>query len=389
METKRGPGDRQISGSFTISARSFLLVWYNYGLTSKKLWAHMQQDNQPNRKDTFAQTTPPTGDEAFTPHDPEQEGKFPGSKYPRFSFGDEDELENESLQEGIQTTTFSLPVDHAGTNVYVKGWLQTTRSKASIVIVHDICENLNLYREAAKLFVANHFNVYCYDMRGHGRSGRMLGHVDEFQHFVNDLLQVVAWVRHESGGITPFVLGQGIGAIVALHFQQRFNSKVPGYILSAPTLALKLPTKAFKRVFVRGLSDLVPTLRLPSSLAPKCISEIGFGKEASVFHEKPPVYQTMSVQLANQLITTIDNAQGRFLRFKGKALILLATKDELVDTSVFENLYMRHKKRENLTILNLADTGHNIFTDDINQMNEAVSKIISWLNENMADPNES
>ena len=46
----------------------------------------------------------------------------------------------ESQPKKVQKIVFSLPVDHVGTTVYVKGWKFEENSNAPIVIIHDLGE---------------------------------------------------------------------------------------------------------------------------------------------------------------------------------------------------------------------------------------------------------
>src|SRR5690606_30753211 len=132
----------------------------------------------------------------------------------------------------------SLPVDHHGTTVYVKGWRRPENTKPPIVIAHDLGENISMYRDVAKKLIKQGHNVYGFDLRGHGRSGRRLGHAPSFNILVLDLLQVAAWVRHQEAGKPAIIVGQGIGALITLSFTKRYSHFCRALVLSAPVLEL-------------------------------------------------------------------------------------------------------------------------------------------------------
>ena len=56
-------------------------------------------------------------------------------------------------------------------------------------LVHDLGERADLYKRTAMSFVERGYSTYAFDLRGHGRSGRRLGHAPGFTILVKDLLQ--------------------------------------------------------------------------------------------------------------------------------------------------------------------------------------------------------
>lgn len=88
----------------------------------------------------------------------------------------------------------------------------------------------------------NSYCVYSYDHRGQGFSGRMLsnsqiGHVQEFQDYLDDLHKVIQFVVQPRKGERLFLFGHSMGGLIALGYVAQ-HSRVDALVLSAPMLGI-------------------------------------------------------------------------------------------------------------------------------------------------------
>ena len=67
----------------------------------------------------------------------------------------------------------------SGNKIYYK-MDKILNSKASILINHGFAEHLGRYDYLADKLNKNGYNVYRYDLRGHGRSGISKGYIDSY-----------------------------------------------------------------------------------------------------------------------------------------------------------------------------------------------------------------
>ena len=125
-----------------------------------------------------------------------------------------------SLQ-AMEKLVFSLPVDHDGTSIYVKGWHKEGNNGFPIIIIHDFGETISNHRVVCQLLAESGHNVYAFDLRGHGRSGKNKSQPAKIRTYVNDLLQISAWVKHQEKNRIPIILANGIGGKIALAFCQK------------------------------------------------------------------------------------------------------------------------------------------------------------------------
>lgn len=283
---------------------------------------------------------------------------------------------------GLQKIVSSLPVDHAGTTVYLKGWRLEGSERPPIVIVHDLGEHAEVYRRTAEEFAQHGYTTYVFDLRGHGRSGRRLGHAPNFSVLVRDLLQVAAWVRHKEGGRAPIILGHGIGALITMEFTKNHGAFCRAAILSAPCLELTSDSGTTARLLIKVLADLYPTLRLPRMLIPRFARDLGnsLAQEARDTGEdqgRLVPFPRLTAIFAHELMGAIKRAEASFIEYHGSVLILCPERDHIASYGQLKKSAALHVEH-NLQIADLHGVGHSVFAEAAAR--EAAMKIIlPWL----------
>ena len=280
--------------------------------------------------------------------------------------------------DGVDKVVTTLPVDHFGTTVYLKGWRQADSTNPPIIIVHDLGEHIDLYRETAYAFLANGYNVYCFDLRGHGRSGRRLGHAPRFNILVKDLLQVAAWVRHKEDGRLPIILGHGIGGLITNEFTRAHGAFCRAVVLSAPCLDLNSEISAPSAFALRFLADWFPTFRIPPRLAPKFARDLKHARSDTDDGAKVPYFPRLTAGFTQELLSAIQRSRADFIEYHGSVLILCPDLDPICDYTATRKAAAIHDKN-NLQVTNLPGIGHNLFTEADATRDAALAIILPWL----------
>ncbi len=287
---------------------------------------------------------------------------------------------------GVQKIVSSLPVDHQGTAVYVKGWRYENGQAPSLLIVHDLGEQTTHYRETARAFVNAGYSVYLFDLRGHGRSGRRLGHAPSFNILVKDLLQVAAWVRHKEGGNPPVILGHGIGALITMDFTKYHGAFCKAAILSAPCLEPLAEVSSPARVLLRLLAEITPTFRIPAALTPRFTRGLRTAQQAASEEEEKTIhFPRLTAIFAHELLLAIKRAEARFIEYHGSVLILCPDQDSVCSYVQLKKSAALHNEH-NLEIADLKGVGHGVFTDDPAYREHAVGVVLSWLKNALRGP---
>lgn len=126
-------------------------------------------------------------------------------------------------------------------------WLNVNPNmkKDTLVVIQGRNESSWKYREVIEE-LSQHFNVFTYDHRGQGESGRTtdlkeLGHVDYFHDYVEDLAHFMDQVVKPKVQGRCFMLAHSMGATVATHYLSTYKHSIDACVMTSPMFAIKLP----------------------------------------------------------------------------------------------------------------------------------------------------
>lgn len=125
--------------------------------------------------------------------------------------------------------------------IYYRTYIKDDSLK-NIVIVHGFTENCEKYRELIYYFLKSGFNVFAFDLRGHGYSERFVEditkiHVDSFDEYVLDLKDYIdKIVVPESKGMPILLYSHSMGGAVSVLYLEKFNKVIKKAVLSTPMI---------------------------------------------------------------------------------------------------------------------------------------------------------
>lgn len=157
--------------------------------------------------------------------------------------------------------------------IFYREWWRPDAA-ATIVYLHGQGDHSGPFGELGDELYRRGFSVYAYDQRGFGQSREPRGHIDSFDQFVDDAIQVIAFARRRNPGRPIFLLGLSMGGHIALRTGARLGPArqaadgrpvgLGGVIALSPGLKLrKLDYRLAGRVFMNLLfrpKRLLPTV---------------------------------------------------------------------------------------------------------------------------------
>jgi alpha-beta hydrolase superfamily lysophospholipase len=279
---------------------------------------------------------------------------------------------------------YLCPVDHQNNLVAMRG----LRSKngghhPAILIIHDVGERSDMYWDCIRFLCEQGFSSYSYDQRGHGADADISGHLDRFQDLVGDLLQVASWVRHMHNGISPIIVGQGYGAIVANEFAAKYPLLNTGVVLAAPTLELAWTPGPIKRYIIKVMSEVAPRIKVPKGLHPRFSNPLHreVGKTlATRFIQSliGPRQLRLTFAFARELFEAMDSFSRHFQLIKNPVLILKPGNDEVARFDSIEKIAATHRDKSIVTSRTVANVHHNGFTEGNLPMASILDEVLSW-----------
>jgi alpha-beta hydrolase superfamily lysophospholipase len=106
-----------------------------------------------------------------------------------------------------------------GAELYVQ--VKETGSPVWIIAVHGIGEYMERHKYIPELF-GHDFNIFQYDLRGHGRSTGRRAYISDFSVFMEDLKEIIRYLEEKYRMDRYILFGHSMGALIACSFMQNF-----------------------------------------------------------------------------------------------------------------------------------------------------------------------
>ncbi|MCQ3937166.1 MAG: alpha/beta hydrolase [Chloroflexi bacterium] len=162
---------------------------------------------------------------------------------------------------------------HDGLDIFAQVWEpEVIQPKAVVCLVHGLGEHSSRYAHVAEAFGKEGFILFTYDLRGHGRSGGLRGHISSIEDFMQDIDSLLAQARARYLGMPLFLYGHSLGGIQALYYGLTRKPDVKGVIATGAALHSALEKQPLKIFLANLLGSLTPTTILSSGLDAKALS---------------------------------------------------------------------------------------------------------------------
>lgn len=216
--------------------------------------------------------------------------------------------------------------------------------KRALLIVHGLGEHGGRYLHAAHYLQKSVDRVICLDLRGHGRSEGLRGHVDQFDEHVDDLAtaikQIHSELKREFGSTELHLLGHSMGGLVTLRTLQKYpDLPLVSVSVSSPLLKIRVKIPVLKKYAGLALARLWGTLHMTSEVNPDHLShdrEVGATYRADrLVHAK--VTPLFFVQLEKAMADCVSHDQG----IRPPLQFLIPLEDPIVDPGTSQDYFRR------------------------------------------------
>lgn len=213
-----------------------------------------------------------------------------------------------------------------GMKLYYQGWYPEEQTQAAVILVHGLGGHSGMFKQAVQYLIAQKYEVYAFDLRGHGRSPGQRGYINSWREFREDLHAFLQMIHKTRSGCPSFLWGHSLGGTIALDYALRFPDDLQGLIVTAPALG-KVRIPKTKLVIGRMLSQIAPRFSL----------KLGFQK--AVCSRDPALCATLladplrhefgSARLATEFFATVKWIQKHTAELRVPLLTLHGSADEV------------------------------------------------------------
>jgi alpha-beta hydrolase superfamily lysophospholipase len=258
--------------------------------------------------------------------------------------------------------------------------------KAIAVAVHGLVMHGAVYDSLARNLAENDFVVYAPDLRGYGRWQHAGKFAIDYEQSYADLHEIVKSLKAQHPGLPMYVIGESLGADMALHVASDEPNLVSGLILSSPAIRRHsfIPSLAAKAgIFVLEpfkQFNLVPYIRRFASEDPRIVEET---------LTDPLVRKHLS---AWELLRTCQYMKPS-LNYAGKlpqtmpVLVIQGNKDRMVRTNGVALLLSRLRSNDQ-TVRWFADRGHLLLETGYLQP-DTLATVQGWLSDHLGQESPS
>lgn len=205
-----------------------------------------------------------------------------------FSFFNSNAAEKTNSKNQVHKTFTTSTSD--GISLFGQSWEPTDSIIGIICVFHGHGEHTGRYEQFASVMNDSGFAVTGFDLRGHGKSGGLRGHIPSYDQLMDDCSLILNETVKRYQGKPVILLGNSMGGNLAINFALRRKPMVAGVIALAPQLKNAMTIPSWKMFAGRLLFDIWPTFgagdginRNNLSRSPEVVSSI---KNDSLCHDR-------------------------------------------------------------------------------------------------------
>ncbi|PKM95067.1 MAG: hypothetical protein CVU84_07020 [Firmicutes bacterium HGW-Firmicutes-1] len=225
-----------------------------------------------------------------------------------------------------------------GTKLYYEKSI-VDNPKATIIIIHGVCEHQGRYNYVVDKLNDKNYNVYRFDYRGHGKSDGKKAHIDDFNDVIDDTDAMVNIVKADEKNTKIFILGHSFGGFIAVAYGIKHKGKVDGFIVSSPTAS---DEAGILELFRKGTDK---NEYVPNNLANLLCSDKKVCKE---YMEDVMVHKEMTIGFVQEMIKGTKWIKRNISKFNYPVVLIHGKNDQIIsylDTEyLFEQMASKDKK---------------------------------------------
>jgi alpha-beta hydrolase superfamily lysophospholipase len=255
--------------------------------------------------------------------------------------------------------------------------------KARVVLLHGYAEHVGRYPHVIEALTGAGYDCHALDLRGHGRSEGVRGHVQRFEDYLDDLDLFLAELPEDPlpRQLPRMLVGHSLGGLVALRYGLHRPDAFAALAVSSPFLHSAVDVHFLKEAVATAASRLTPTLLTKSPVEAKALSHDPAVVEA--YLADPLVFKTINFRWFLQVREAQEEVLERAGEIRLPVLFLLGSADPIAEPErsrqVFERLGSSDKA------LKVYDGFLHEVLNEIGK-EQVVQDLVAWLDGRTSEP---
>lgn len=245
------------------------------------------------------------------------------------------------------------------TELFFQTWTPD-KVRGVFIITHGLAEHSECYHPLAKIMAEDGWQVFAWDMRGHGRSEGKRGFAKDISYFIDDLDVFVKLVRKQAPGQNIAFFGHSMGGLCTIRYIQTRMPEYAALVLSSPALGLSVAVPKFKETLAHVAQKWMPTLTMHNEIKYSDLTRDtemikSYGTD-SLRHDKisPGIFLSM--------VSNFERALEDAQEIEGPVLMQLAGEDKIVSSDASRTFFEKLPNKKNQLML-YPQNYHEIYND--------------------------
>lgn len=225
--------------------------------------------------------------------------------------------------------------------LFFQSWT-SAKARATLVLTHGISEHSESYHEMALELVPRGWDIYAWDLRGHGRSEGKRGYIDDFHRYSRDLHHFVKHLKSGSlknSKLPLIMMGHSMGGLITLRYlvDQGVAAPAKGLVLSSPALGISIPIPTWKEFAARALLNYLPQVTLPNDIPHNLLTHI---EERWRRYDSDPLrHDKVSAAMYFGMIEGFEKVHNAAAQIRIPTLIVAAGDERVVSRPAIEDFF--------------------------------------------------
>lgn len=230
-------------------------------------------------------------------------------------------------------------------------------------MTHGLAEHSDCYNDLAHLLNRDQWDVFSWDLRGHGKSSGKRGYVADFDDFISDFnaFNMVLNQRHLIDTDKPTVLfGHSLGGLITLKTLIKHDLETTAACLSAPALGLVKQPSRLKALAIDFTAQWLPKITLGNEIS---YDQLTSDRNIIKTYENDPLrHDKISPHLYLGMVESFDYVHEKLPEVNIPLLFQVPGEDTIVDSASCLSLY-RKLNQEQCKVELYPNSRHEIFND--------------------------
>ena len=221
--------------------------------------------------------------------------------------------------------------------LFFQTW-KSDKSRATLVVTHGLGEHSECYTRLADGMLPGDWDIYAWDLRGHGRSEGKRGTIAAFTDYCEDLKCFVEFVKKSTDGRPMVLLGHSMGGLITANTVIRYGEMgAKAVALSSPLFGISVKVPELKEKAAKMLASFLPNLTLHNELS---FDDLTHDRKVVEEYEKDGLrHDRISSLLFVEMVGAMDYALANAQRVKAPFLLQQAGDDRIVSRKASEQFF--------------------------------------------------